>query len=249
MIARSRVPSRRSSWPSRRCSVISVPRPALLDRLDGELAAAVGLPAHALVRLLAGAAGQHRHLVGDDERGIEAHAELADQVRVLLLVAGELREELARAGLGDRAEVGDRLLAAHADAVVGDGERARLAVVVDADLQVGVALEERRVGERLEAQLVAGVGGVGDELAQEDLAVRVQRVDHQVQELLHLGLEAAGLALAALGGAFGHGGCSFFLETHHFEASRPDFKTVGTVLRTRPGEPSPIPVPNTCPRR
>ena len=47
-------------------------------------------------------------------------------------------------------------------------------------------------GERLEAQLVGGVGGVRDQLAQEDLLVAVQGVDHEVQQLLHLGLEAEG---------------------------------------------------------
>ena len=99
-----------------------------VHHLDGELAAAVGFPAHALVGLLAGTARQHRYLVGHDEGGIEAHAELADQVRVLLLVAGKLGEEFARAGLGDGAEVGDHFVAAHADAVVGDGQRARFLV-------------------------------------------------------------------------------------------------------------------------
>ena len=68
--------------------------------------------------------------------------------------------------------------------------RARLRVEAHADREVRVALEERAVGERLEAQLVAGVGGVGDQLAQEDLLVAVQGVDHQVEQLLDLGLEA-----------------------------------------------------------
>jgi hypothetical protein len=45
---------------------------------------------------------------------------------------------------------------------------------------------------RAETQLV--IGGVGDQLAQEDLAMAVQRVDHQLQQLPHLGLEAVGFA-------------------------------------------------------
>ena len=64
----------------------------------------------------------------------------------------------------------------------------------DADREVGVALVELGMRERLEAQLVGGVRGVGDELAQEDLRVAVQRVDHEVQQLLHLGLESERLA-------------------------------------------------------
>ena len=52
-----------------------------------------------------------------------------------------------------------------------------------------VVFEQRRVGDRLEPQLVAGVRGVRDELAQEDLLVAVERMDHQVEELLDLRLE------------------------------------------------------------
>ncbi|KAG0772335.1 hypothetical protein G6F21_014497 [Rhizopus arrhizus] len=37
-----------------------------------------------------GAAAHHRDLVRHDERRIEAHAELADQLRILLLVARQL---------------------------------------------------------------------------------------------------------------------------------------------------------------
>ena len=59
-------------------------------------------------------------------------------------------------------------------------------------LRIGVALEERRVGHRFEAQLVARVGRVRHQLAQEDLLVPVQGVHHQVQQLLDLGLETEG---------------------------------------------------------
>ena len=43
--------------------------------------------------------------------------------------------------------------------------------------------------EALESQPVVGVRGVGDQLAQEDLPLAVQRVHHEVQELLDLGLK------------------------------------------------------------
>jgi len=111
-------------------------------------------------------------------------------MRILLLVAGQLREELAGARFGDGAEVGDHFVAAHANAVVGDGQGLGLLVEGEADLEVALALEQGRVVQRLEAQLVAGVGRVGHQLTQENLAVGVQRVDHQMQELFDLGLEA-----------------------------------------------------------
>jgi hypothetical protein len=147
-----------------------------------------------LRRRQAGTAAVHVDLVGDDEGG-EAHAELADQVRVLLLVAGEVLHEVGGAGLGDGAQVGDDVVAAHADAVVFEGDGGVL-VEAHADFQVGVAFEQLRLGQGFEAQLVGGVGGVGDQLAQEDFLVGIQRVDHEVQQLLHLGLEAQGFLLS-----------------------------------------------------
>jgi hypothetical protein len=156
------------------------------------VAGALGFPAHAVLGREAGAAGGERDAVGDDEGGVEADAELADQRGVLLLVAGQLAEEFAGAGLGDGADVLDHFLPAHADAVVGDRERARLAVEGDADLEVGVVLEQRGVAQSLEAQLVGGVGGVGNQFAQENVLVGIQGMDHQLEELLDFGLEAEG---------------------------------------------------------
>ena len=69
-------------------------------------------------------------------------------------------------------------------------DRARRGVDADVNRQVGVVLEQRRISQRFEAQLVARVRGVRDELAQEDLLVRVQGVDHQLEELSSFGLEA-----------------------------------------------------------
>ena len=66
-------------------------------------------------------------------------------------------------------------------------------VRLDPDGEVGVAGQQFRLAQRLEAQLVVGVGGVGDQLAQEDFAVAVQRMDHELQQLTHLGLETQGL--------------------------------------------------------
>ena len=49
------------------------------------------------------------------------------------------------------------------------------------------------VVQGLEAQLVAGVRGVGDQLAQEDFLVGVQRMGDEVQQLGDFGLEGKGL--------------------------------------------------------
>jgi hypothetical protein len=52
-----------------------------------------------------------------------------------LLVAGELAHEVAGAALGNRAQVVDGLLLAHANAVVADGQRLGLFVKRHANFQ------------------------------------------------------------------------------------------------------------------
>ena len=61
-------------------------------------------------------------------------------------------------------------------------------------------LDQFGLGDRLVAQLLAGVGGVRDELAHEDVAVRIDRMDHQVQEARDVGLETLGLGRRSAGG-------------------------------------------------
>ena len=160
---------------------------------DLEVAGAAAGPAHAFGLLHAGAAGLDGDLVGHDEAGVKAHAELADELGVGLLVAAELAHEVLGAALGDGAEVVDGFLGAHADAVVGDGQRFRVLVKGELHLEFGVALVQAAVVDGLEAQLVAGVRRVGDQLAQENFLVRVQRMGHQVQQLGDFGLEGKGL--------------------------------------------------------
>ena len=158
-----------------------------LGVLDGVALHAVGLP-H-MRPLLAKGTAHHAHLGGDHEGGVETHAKLADDIHVVALVLGVLLLELLGAGVRDGAQVLLELLGGHADTVIGNGERALVLVGRDANGQViGVDLDAG-VGDALEVELVHGVRCVGDELAQEDLLVGVDRVDHEVEELLALCLE------------------------------------------------------------
>ncbi|MDT4841903.1 hypothetical protein FQZ97_757800 [compost metagenome] len=164
-----------------------------LDVLHLEVARAPADPAHALGRRQAGAMAFHGDLVGHDEARVEAHAELADELGVLLLVATEVAHEVFGATLGNGAQVVNRLLRAHADAVVGDGDGACLGVESHAHVQVGRVFEQGGVVQALEPQLVAGVRCVGNQLAQKDVGVGIQRMGDEVQQLRHFGLERQGL--------------------------------------------------------
>src|SRR5258706_5058961 len=106
----------------------------VLNRFDGVITFALRFPANSVFAAKPGAARDQRNAVRDDERGIETHAELADQIGVLGLVAREPAKELARAGLGDGADIVDHLLSRHADPVIRNGESPRDPVESNADL-------------------------------------------------------------------------------------------------------------------
>ena len=122
------------------------------------------------------------------KRRIEAYAELTDDVDIVLLLL-HLLLEFVGAGGGDGAEVVFQIVLVHADAVVGDGQRARVLVGFDLDLKIRARHAELVVGQRDKAELVDRVAGVGDDLTQENLLVRVDGIDHQIQQPLGFGLE------------------------------------------------------------
>ncbi|MPM74934.1 hypothetical protein SDC9_121923 [bioreactor metagenome] len=119
--------------------------------------------------------------------GIEPDAELADDIhrvaRVVLFFEGE------RAALGDGAEVFVQLVLRHADAVVRDGQGSLVLVRCDADFEILAAFADLVVRQREEIELIHRVAGVADELTQEDLFVRVDAVDHQVENAPRFRLE------------------------------------------------------------
>lgn len=154
-----------------------------------EGAVAVGFPLNGFLGLGARLAGDDRHAVRDDEGGVKAHAELADELGVLLLFARELGHEGFGARLGDGAEVFVGFGERHADAVVGDGERARFRIGLDADREDRIIGRQFGLREREKAQLVDGVGRIGNEFAEEHFLVRVKGLGKKTEELGDLGLK------------------------------------------------------------
>ena len=141
--------------------------------------------------VLAGPSGHQLHTVCDHERRVEANPELSNQLGHDLAVAtgGGLAEQLAGARLGNRPDVVDDLLAAHADSAVVHSEHPGLAVWLQTDLERMSLRRQRSLADRLEPEPIQGIRGVRDQLAQEDLLVGVQRVDDNVEELTRLSSE------------------------------------------------------------
>ena len=122
----------------------------LLTRRDRIAVGTGGLP---LPRLVCAVLLRHdRDLLRHHERGIEAHAELADDVDVVLLF--HLGLELQRAAVGDGAEVFLHLFPAHADAVIGDGQCARVLIHRETDDEIAAAQADVFIRQRLIGQLV-----------------------------------------------------------------------------------------------
>ena len=156
---------------------------------DFKSAAAGGRPDKDLIRT--GAAAGDDDAIGNHERRIEADAELADQIGAVLGL-GEAGEKGFCAGACDGAEIVDQLLPVHADAAVDDGKRIGLLVRRDADFGRRAVGDQIGCRYRLIAQLVAGVRCVRNQLAQEDVGLRIDRVHHQIQKFGDLGLERLG---------------------------------------------------------
>ena len=155
-----------------------------------EGARTVGFPLHRFVFGRAGSTRYDRYFVGHDKGRVKAHAELSDLLRILGLISGKVLEKVFRAGLRNRAEVLVSLFERHADAVVGNGERAGLFVSTDSDGKSRIALKEFRVRNGFKPQLIDGVRRVRDKLAQKHLFVGVERVGEELKELAHLGLKS-----------------------------------------------------------
>ena len=97
--------------------------------------------------------------------------------------------ELVGTGGGDHAQMVLQILPVHADAVVGHGDDAARLVHGQIDLEILAVHANRIIGQSQIAQLVAGIRGVGDDFAEEDLLVCINGVDHQIQQTLGLGFK------------------------------------------------------------
>ena len=154
---------------------------------DGKVAISLRLPHPLLVVVVVFRA--HFDKVGDEVDGVETDAELSDQRHVA--ARRHLVQKRGRSGLGDRTEVVHQVVLRHPDASVANREHLALLVSLDANVEIGVfaASQLLLVGERHESNLVQRIRAVRDQFAQENILVRVQRVDDDVHQSRDLGLE------------------------------------------------------------
>ncbi len=127
----------------------------------------------------------------NDEGRIKAHPELADEIDPL----ARLFHEGLGAGFGNGAQIVDEFVLAHANAAVGDGQRLGRLVGGDDDIEQRRLFQKGGRGNGLIAQLVQRIGCIGNQFAQENIPVGINRMHHEVQELGHFRLECVGFRL------------------------------------------------------
>ena len=150
----------------------------LLAGIHGVALYALGLP---YIRLLfAECQRLDCNTLGNHECGIEADTELPDDLVIFCQIV--LFLELERAAVGDRAQMLLHFRLGHADTVIGNGQGASILVHSQCDLEVGLVHAHAVVRQRLEIQLINGIAGVGDQFAEKDLLMGIDRMDHHVHQ-------------------------------------------------------------------
>ena len=149
----------------------------LVGLLHFEFGGPGAAPMHAL-RSLAERPGEDLHLARDHERRVESQSEVADDRLVLVLL-----HELLGTREGDLVDVLVYLLGRHAHAAVRHGQRLLLLVHGHTNRQVAqlaFGLADRREG----FQLLGGIHGVRDQLAQEDFMFRIEEFLDDGEDIL-----------------------------------------------------------------
>src|SRR5262245_61633807 len=89
----------------------------------------------------------------------------------------------------NRAKVLHEFAVGHADATVGKRDRIGFVISDDRNGEWGLGRLRRLPGGLEKAKLLARIGRVGDELANENLFICVKRMNDNIEELLNLRLE------------------------------------------------------------
>ena len=99
---------------------------------------------------------------------------MPDQLSVFLLVTGHVLKEVGGSGLCNGTEIFDEFVPGHADTVVYQSNGLCGVIVLNADLEVRVLLQQLGSGKRFEPKPVRCIRGVRYQFPQEYFLVAVQ---------------------------------------------------------------------------
>ena len=142
-----------------------------LASVDFKCGRAVAGPFHGF-GIFSVAAGDDIHAVGHHEGGIKSQAKMSDNGRSVFLV---FLQEVVGTGKGYLVDVLVNFLGGHTDTVIAHGQCFCLRVNADTHLEFAhLALEVALHGQGLE--LLGGIDGVADNLAEKNLMVAVKKL-------------------------------------------------------------------------
>ncbi|OPZ69401.1 MAG: hypothetical protein BWY83_01990 [bacterium ADurb.Bin478] len=182
-------------------------------RLDVIGALAVAAPNVRRLVCIGGARGQF-DAFRDHKNRVKAHAEAADQIQPRILLHRHLFEKFAGAGMSDGADVLHHLLLRHADAGITNGKGLFALIQVDPDGELEIRIHHGLTLDRFKPRLVQRIRGIGDQFADENFTMGVERVRENMQQLLNLCFE-----FESLSGCFSHSDHTPFFYQPRFYAT------------------------------
>ena len=66
------------------------------------------------------------------------------------------------------------LLQSHTNTVIGNGKSLGILIGLNGDLKIRIILYKLRLGKCQKVQFIDGIGGIGDDLTQEDLTIGIK---------------------------------------------------------------------------
>ena len=150
--------------------------------------------------LFACLAGFDDHFFGNHECRVETNTELTDEFLVGIAFAAlagflgffELFHKCLGAGLGNGTDIFNHFLTAHADTIIANGQGMIFLIRFEEDFVAVVTFQNVTVGQAGKMHLVNRIGCVGDKLPQENLVIRVNGMNHEVQQLFGFRLKFMG---------------------------------------------------------
>lgn len=112
----------------------------------------------------------HSHLGSGQETRVETDSKLSDQIQV---PSFDGLNEVRGSRLCDGSQVVDEVVLGHAAATVLNGDGLGVCVVLNSDSEFGEVLKHIGVRDGLEPYFIQRVGGVRDQLPEEDLLLCV----------------------------------------------------------------------------
>ena len=138
--------------------------------------------------------GNDRNGVGDHKSRIKTNTKLANHIlisdfAICFLGFFQLFQEGLGTGFGNRTEILNQVVTVHAQTIIGNSQSMGVCIRCDMDFKTRIAFEQIAVRQRFIVQFIDRIRGIGNQFPQENFMIRINGMDHQVQQLFRFRLE------------------------------------------------------------